>query len=304
MKVTALAGGTGSAKLLRGLSRLPVDLSVVANVGDNVWMYGAYVCPDIDIACYSLAAIADRSRGWGVEGDSFEALGLFSKLGLETWFRLGDRDLAVCMARTEMLRRGSTLTEATERVRRGLGVRCPVLPVTDSHVETRVSTPKGDLHLQEFWVREHGRPRVDGVRYRGASSGRPTKRAREAILGADRVVLCPANPVTSIGPMLALPGFVRLLQRSEARVVALSPMRGRGPVSGPAGKFMRAAGRRADSVGVAEMYSPFIDALMISDKDGAMRARIEGLGVGCETSDTLMKGDGDEVRLAEELLKL
>ena len=304
MKVVALAGGTGSAKLLRGLSRLDIDLSVVANVGDNVWMYGAYVCPDIDVACYTLSGIADSSRGWGIDGDTFAALGMFARAGLETWFRLGDRDLSVCMARTEMMRRGSTLTEATEKVRRGLGVRSPVLPASDQELETRVDTPMGDLHLQEFWVRERGLPRVTAVRYKGARSARPTARVREAILEAERVVLCPANPVTSIGPMLAVPGLRRLLADSDARVVALSPMSGRRPISGPAGKFMKALGREADSVGVAGLYSSFLDAIIVSREDEGMRRKIQALGVECEASDTLMRGPDDELRLAKELLRL
>ena len=150
MKVVALAGGTGSAKLLRGLQRLRADFTVVANVGDNVWMYGAYVCPDDDISCYTLAGVSDIARGWGVAGDTFRALEFFAKAGLETWFRLGDRDLAVCAARTEMLRRGATLTEATERICLGLGVRPLVHPASDDSVETRVHTEARDLHLQEF----------------------------------------------------------------------------------------------------------------------------------------------------------
>lgn len=303
MKVVALAGGTGSSKLLRGLSRLPADLTVVANVGDNVWMYGAYVCPDVDIACYTLAGILDRSRGWGIEGDTFEALRLLSRAGLETWFRLGDQDLAYCMARTELLRRGSTLTDATEGIRKSLGATAPVIPATDQPVETRVLTPEGDLHLQEFWVRERGRPRVDGVRYRGAGSARATERVKEAIQSADRVVLCPANPVTSIGPMLAMQGFTGLLTSSRARIVGLSPMSGRGPISGPAGKLMRGVGRRADSVGVAKMYSRFLDAFVISGQDQEMRREISALGMECSVSDTFMKGPRDESRLARELLE-
>lgn len=303
MKVAAIAGGTGSAKLLRGLYRLPVDLSVIANVGDNVWMYGAYVCPDVDIACYSLAGVADAARGWGVRGDTFESLASFAAMGLETWFRLGDRDLAFCLARTELMRRGATLTRATEQIRRSLGVICPVLPASDQPVETRVATDQGELHLQEFWVREGGRPRVSGVRYKGASSARPTEQVKEAILRADRVVLCPANPVTSIGPTLAIPGFARLLKSAE-RVVALSPMSGRGPLSGPAGKLMKAVGRRPDSLGVADMYSSFLDALLISEKDEGLCRDIEGLGVECAASDTLMKGPADEKRVAKELLEL
>ena len=303
MKVVALAGGTGSAKLLRGLASLRVDLSVVANVGDNLWAYGAYVCPDVDIACYTLAGVAD-AKGWGVEGDTFEALKTFAEAGLETWFRLGDRDLAVCLARTEMLRRGCTLTEATERIGTALGAAFPVFPASDSPVETRVATGRGDLHLQEFWVRDRGRPRVDRISYRGARSARPTPQVERALLGADRVVICPANPITSVGPMLAMPGFARLLSRCRARVVALSPMSGRGPISGPAGKFMRAMGLRPDSVGVAGFYARFLDSLLVARADESMRDEISALGVGCAASDTFINGPGDEARLAKELLEL
>lgn len=303
MKVAALAGGTGSAKLIRGLARTGVDLRVVSNVGDNIWMYGAYVCPDVDIACYTLAGLVDSSRGWGIDGDTFEALKAFSRLGLETWFRLGDQDMAVCMARTEMMRRGMSLTQATESIRRSLGVRYPVLPASDHSLQTRLSTTKGEIHLQEFWVRDSGKPSVRGVRYDGAASARVTGEVTSAILDADRVVVCPANPVTSIGPMLAIPGFVRLLTRTPARVVGLSPMVGGRPVSGPARKLLAATRRRADSAGVAELYSGFLDAMVISRRDAVLESRIEGLGIECRLSDTLMKGPEDEKRLAEEILE-
>lgn len=303
MKVVALAGGTGSAKLLRGLYRLQHGLTVVANVGDNFWVYGVYVCPDIDIASYALAGISDKLKGWGLAGDTYEALSQLSRLGAETWFRLGDRDLAVSLARTTMIRDGATLTEATESTRKALGVRCPILPVTDEHVETRVVTAKGDLHLQEFWVREKGLPEVKRVRYRGSRRARVTRRVASAINEADRIVVCPANPVTSIGPMLALPGFTRLLAESDARVVALSPMIGSAPFSGPAGKMMKASGSRQDSLGVAQLYSRFLDSIMISEEDLGLRPKIESLGVGCVTSDTSISGSSDELRLAKELLE-
>lgn len=301
MKVVALAGGTGSAKLLRGLQRLPINLTVIANVGDNAWMYGVYVCPDIDISCYTLAGIADPSRGWGIAGDTFEALAAFSRYGLETWFKLGDRDLATCTARTALMRAGSSLTEATEVIRKGLGVKPPVLPSCDEHVQTAISTSKGELDLQYFWVREKGSPTVKGVRYVGAGNARPTKRVRDALRAADRVVICPANPVTSVGPMLAIPGFVRLLKLAP-RVVALSPMMGNAPFSGPAGKLMKAADLEPDSLGVARLYSRFLDSLVISSKDGALQERIRALGIDCTTSNTLIEGPDDELRLAKELL--
>ena len=303
MKVAALAGGTGSAKLLRGLAKLSVDLTAVVNVGDNAWMYGVYVCPDIDIATYALAGVADREKGWGIGGDTFSVVERLSQLGEEAWFRLGDLDLATCLVRTSMLRGGASLTEATDRIRRMYGVKPRVLPATDSEVETRLVTSKGDLHLQEFWVRERGRPRVSKVRYEGARRASATSQVRFAILGADRVVVCPGNPVTSLGPMLAIPGFESLLARAAGRVVALSPMAGEGPFSGPAGKLMGAMGLREDSVGVARLYSKFLDAILISDRD-SKSAEIESLGVKCREADTFMEGPDDEVRLAKEMLDL
>ena len=302
MKVVALAGGTGSAKLLRGLARLPIDLTVLANVGDNFWTYGVYVCPDIDIATYTLAGISSP-RGWGIAGDSFEALRWLSRLGEETWFRLGDRDMAVCLARTEMMRRGKSLTEATRRIAESLGAGSTVLPITDDHLETRIMTLGGELHLQEVWVREHGRPRVVGVRYEGSRGAKPTDEAAAAVSAADRVVICPANPVTSIGPMLAVAGFRKLLRETSARVVALSPMEGAAPYSGPAGKLLRAIGSLPSSYGVAKLYSDFMDCIVISEADAALRDRIRALGEECLITGTQMKRPSDELRLARAMIE-
>jgi LPPG:FO 2-phospho-L-lactate transferase len=301
VKVVALAGGTGSAKLFRGLSRLPVDLTVVANVGDNIWTYGVYVCPDVDIATYTLAGISSP-RGWGIAGDTFEALRGLSRLGEETWFRLGDRDLAVCLERTDMLRRGKSLTEATCRIAKSLGVESLILPVTDDSLQTRVITPAGELHLQEFWVRERGKPRATGVKYVGARGAKPTHAVVAALSEADRVVVCPANPVTSIGPMLAVTGFRRLLRESNARIVALSPMEGVAPFSGPAGKLLSAEGSLPDSYGVAGLYSDFADCMVISEADAALGEKIRALGMECVTTDTRMKGPTDELRLAQVMI--
>ena len=302
MKVVALAGGTGSAKLLRGLARLPIDLTVLVNVGDNFWTYGVYVCPDIDIATYTLAGISSP-RGWGIAGDSFEGLQWLSRLGEETWFRLGDRDLSVCLERTKLLRKGKSLTEVARRISKALRVEPPILPVTDDRVETRIMTPNGELHLQEFWVRERGRPRVEGVRYDGGREARPTRRVAAAVSAADRVVICPANPVTSIGPMLAMTGFRRLLSETDARVVALSPMEGAAPYSGPAGKLLRATGSTPDSFGVAKLYSDFADCIVISASDSAQGEKIRALGMGCVTTGTRIRGRTDELRLAKVMVE-
>ena len=300
MRVVALAGGTGSAKLLRGLSRLPVDLTVVANVGDNFWTYGVYVCPDVDIATYTLAGISSP-RGWGIAGDTFETLGGLSRLGVGTWFRLGDRDMAVCLRRTEILKSGKSLTEATLEISRSLGVGPRILPATNDHLETRIITPEGEMHLQEFWVRERGKPKVLGVRYEGGSGARPSSEVAAALGSADRVVHCPANPLTSIGPMLAIAGFRRLLKRTGARVVALSPMEGAAPFSGPAGKLLRAPGSTPDSSGVAKLYSDFVDSVVISDSDAALGGRIRALGMEFVPAKTRMETQGDELRLARKV---
>ncbi len=303
MKVVLLAGGTGSAKLTRGFKSIPVDLKVISNIGDNFWTYGVYVCPDIDVATYALAGIGDRDRGWGVAGDTFRVLSRLSRLGAETWFKLGDADLAACLARTELMRRGKTLTEATDAIRRALGVRAEVLPASDGPIETKVVTPKGVLHLQEFWVRDRGGPRVVDVRYDGARRARATVEVASAISGADRIVICPANPVTSIGPMLAIPGFSRLLQKAPGRKIALSPMEGARPFSGPAGRFMKARGVRPDSVGVAGLYAKLVDSIVISASDSRMGGRIRELGVECLVTMTRMAGPEDELRLAKELIE-
>jgi LPPG:FO 2-phospho-L-lactate transferase len=302
LKVVALAGGTGSAKLLRGLAALDCELTVVANVGDNAWIHGLYVCPDVDISVYTLANVADRERGWGIQGDTFAALKQLGVLGEETWFALGDRDLATHILRTRALRDGRTLTQATEEICRALGVSERVLPATDSPLETRILTPEGEMNLQEFWVKMRGRPRVNGVRYQGASTASVTEQVEEAIGEADSVIVCPANPITSIGPVLSVHGLRESLARTPARVSALSPMVGNAPFSGPAAKMMRASGAGASSLGVARLYLDFLDAMIIHRTDRRMAAGIERLGIRCHLSDTGLRSPARARRLAKELI--
>jgi LPPG:FO 2-phospho-L-lactate transferase len=302
LKVVALAGGTGSAKLLRGLASLECDLTVVANVGDNVWMHGLYVCPDVDISIYTLAKVADRARGWGIEGDTFTVLKQLGALGEETWFALGDRDLATHILRTRALRGGRTLTQATKELCRAFGVSARVLPATDSPLETRILTTEGEMNLQEFWVKRRGRPHVEGIRYAGAATAPVTVDVERAIGAADSVVVCPANPITSIGPILAIDGLRESLARTPARVSALSPMVGNAPFSGPAAKLMKASGTSPDSLGVAALYLGFLDAMIINRTDRSMAARIQRLGVRCHLSDTELRSSAAERRLAVELL--
>ncbi len=303
MKVVALAGGTGSAKLLRGLAALDCELTVVANVGDNVWMHGLYVCPDVDIAMYTLSGIADRRRGWGIEGDTFTALKQLGILGAETWFALGDTDLATHILRTKALKEGEALTQVTAELCRRLRVHQRILPATDSPVETRILTPGGEINIQEFWVKKGGKPRVSGVAYEGAASAKLSEKVKEAVQAADVVVLCPANPITSIGPMLAISGMRESLALTPAKVAALSPMVGTRPFSGPAAKLMKACGTTPDSLGVAALYVDFLDAMLIDEGDKRMAPEIRRLGIRCHLSDTKLSTGAAEVRLARELLE-
>jgi LPPG:FO 2-phospho-L-lactate transferase len=299
--VVVLSGGTGSAKFLRGLQKVS-RFTVVANVGDNAWFHGLYVCPDIDTVTYTLAGIADAKRGWGIQGDGFEALAQLKRLGAkDTWFNIGDMDFATHILRTAMLKAGRSLTEVTATVGRGLGVRgCEILPASDQHVETRIVTAeRGEMHLQEFWVKERARPTPTGVRYVGARRARATDDVARRISSAKRIVFAPANPITSILPILSLGGVRDALRKSKARKLAVSPMVGEGSYSGPAARLMLAKGLEPTSEGVARLYEGLIDAIVVDGSDRDQADAIEKLGVSCQFTSTLMKTREDEVRLAK-----
>lgn len=300
-RVVVLSGGTGSSKFLRGLQKLST-FTVVTNVGDNAWFHGLYVCPDIDTVTYTLAGIADSRRGWGIQGDEFRALAQLKKIGAErTWFNIGDKDMATHLLRTAMMREGRTLTAATSAIARGLGVRrWTILPATDRHVETRIMTAEmGEMHLQEFWVRERGRPTPMGVRYVGGRQAHATEQVARSIASADRIVFAPANPVTSILPILSIGGFREILRKAKARKLAVSPMIGEGSFSGPAARLMVARGLKPTSESVARLYKRLVDVLIVDESDRAQADAIEKVGVSCLLTSTLMRTSGDEQRLAK-----
>jgi LPPG:FO 2-phospho-L-lactate transferase len=300
-KVVAISGGTGSAKFLRGLQRL-TRFTAIANVGDNAWFHGLYVCPDIDTVTYTLSGMVDARRGWGIIGDQFRALGQLKKLGSEgTWFNIGDRDLATHVFRTAMLREGKSLTEVTSAIARGLGVRgCRVLPATDRHVETHVITAeKGEMHLQDFWVKEKGKLTPTDVLYVGARRARPTPEVVASLASADRIVVSPANPITSVMPTLSIGGLRELVAKSGARKVAVSPMLGEGAFSGPAARLMAAKNLRPTSEGVAKLYEGLVDVLVLDESDRSQEKAIEQIGVSCRFTSTLMRSREDEARLAK-----
>ena len=301
MRVTALAGGTGAAKLLRGLAsaRPRHELTVIGNTGDDAEIWGLHVSPDLDTVMYALAGRLDAMRGWGVADDTFRCLEAMGDLGAETWFNLGDRDLATHLYRTRALGDGTPLSAVTAELCRRLGVAARILPMSDDPVRTRVRTPDGWLSFQEYFVREKAQVRVLDVEYAGAAASRPAPGVLEAIREADLVVVCPSNPVTSVGPVLAVPGMAQALAAVRSRVVAVSPIVGGAAVSGPAGELMRARGLPVSPVGVAAAYAPWLGTLVIDRSDAARVPELERLGVRTVLADILMTDRDREIALAQ-----
>jgi len=305
MRLVALAGGTGAAKLLRGLDTLLERgaMTVVGNTGDDAEVWGLHVSPDLDTVCYTLGGVLDEERGWGLRDESFRTLGEMVRFGEPTWFNLGDRDLATHLHRTRLLAEGRSLSEVTAKLAADLGVRHAVLPMSDQPVRTRVLGPDGWLGFQEYFVREKTQVEVRAVEYAGAPEARPAPGLVEAIGGADAVLVCPSNPVTSVGPILAVPGIVEALHGTRAPVLAISPIVGGRAVSGPAGRLMAARGLPVSALGIAQGYAPWLDILIIDDEDAALAPSIEAAGARPVVASTLMTGRVEEMRLARRILE-
>ncbi len=303
-RIVALAGGTGAAKLLRGLVQVTdaADLTIVVNTGDDMELWGLSVSPDLDTVCYALAGLLDRERGWGLSGETFHALAAIGRYGEPTWFNLGDRDLATHLVRTRLLRAGRSLSEATGFIARALGIAAVIVPMSDEPVRTTLLGPDGWIDFQVYFVRDRARTEVRAVRYAGAEAARPAPGLLEAIGAAAAVVVCPSNPVTSVGPILAVPGVREALAHTAARVVAVSPIVGDAAVSGPAGRLMAAVGLPVSAAGVARAYAPWLDALVVDEADRGRLAEVEREGARAIAARSIMKSAEDEVALARAVL--
>jgi LPPG:FO 2-phospho-L-lactate transferase len=302
--IVVLSGGTGGAKLIEGLGAEmnPSELTIICNTGDDTVVHGLYVAPDIDTITYTLAGLIDSDKGWGLKGDTFNALHQLGRLGADTWFQLGDRDLATHMVRTQLLNDGFTLSQITDRLRRALGVRPVILPASDERIQTRVNTPKGEISFQEFFVKEHWAPAVTGICFAGAEKSKPAPGVLEAISHADGIIISPSNPITSLGPILAVPGIRPALVASNAAVVAVSPLIGSVAVSGPAHKLMVACGFVASALGVAQCYAEIIDKLLIAVEDENLAVKIKEQGTSPICADIRMTDLAGKRRLAREVL--
>ena len=304
--IAVLTGGTGGAKFVDGLRRVVAEeeLTIVVNTGDDHEWWGLYVSPDLDSITYMLADRLSDERGWGVRGDTFHCLQAMGALGQPTWFSVGDRDLATHLLRTKLLSQGKTLSEVTQFVAETLAVKSRILPMSDQRVETRVDTPAGDLSFEEYFVQRWYQDPVNSVRFAGATEAEAAPGVLDAIAQAQAVLIAPSNPVTSIGPILAVPGIREALCKTSAPVVAVSPIIGRAAVSGPAGNLMAAQGLEVSIAGVAAAYRDFLDGLIAheSDSDAAEELARGKLTLHC--ANILMKTAKDRVHVAKATLAL
>ena len=301
--ITILAGGSGSVKLVRGFASQRSDINVIVNVGDNYWLYGMYICPDIDTITYGLADLLDHDKGWGIKKDTFGFLRQMEIFGEETWFRIGDRDTATHLTRTNMLKNGKSLSDITKWMCEKFSIEIKLIPVTDNAIETRIITNKGEMHLQEFWVKHRGMDSVEGIEYQGADKARPNPDAVNAIHDSNLIVIAPGNPLTSIGPMLAIKGIRKEMAKKKNKVVSVSPVIGNSAISGPTGKYMEAAGMEVSALGIAKMYAHVCSNLVIDTKDRMQTKEIEELNINVHDTKIRMTNKHSEDVLAASILK-
>jgi LPPG:FO 2-phospho-L-lactate transferase len=302
--ITVLTGGTGGAKFVDGLRQVvsPEELTIIVNTGDDLLWWGLYVSPDIDSITYVLSGMLSRERGWGVKGDTFFCLQHMGQLGQPIWFHAGDRDLAVHILRSKLLAEGRTLSEVTSEIADKLGVKARILPMSNSRVETRVLTPLGELSFEEYFVQRWYQDPVESIRFAGAADAEPAPGVLEAIVNADMVLVAPSNPVTSIGPILAVPGIREALHKTKGRIAAVSPIVAGEAVAGPAGILMASQGLPVSVAGVAKGYHDFLDMLVIDVRDADAAEELSRSGLRVHVTKTIMRTSEDKADLASAVL--
>jgi LPPG:FO 2-phospho-L-lactate transferase len=306
LRITALAGGVGASKLLLGLYEVmdPRALTVIVNTGDDVILHGLKISPDLDIVTYTLAGVVDRAKGWGFRHETFHALKRLAKYGRADWFNLGDRDLATHIHRTAMLAEGRTLTEAAESIRTALGVKARILPMSDQPIPTIIDSSEGALHFQEYLVKRRAEPFVRAIRFEGAESAKPAHGVLEAIRDADCILICPSNPLISIGPILAVPGIRDALRARKNDVIAVCPIVGGKSLKGPSDKMLEQLGYGSIASSVAKLYADFAGIFVIDPQDKSQRGAIRDLGMDVAVLPTVMKTGAQKRKLARAILKL
>jgi LPPG:FO 2-phospho-L-lactate transferase len=306
LKITALAGGVGASKLLLGLYEEmgPSLLTIIVNTGDDIVLHGLKISPDLDIVTYTLAGVVDPKKGWGFRAEAFHALRHLAAYGRPNWFNLGDRDLATHIHRTAMLAEGKTLSQAADSIRIALGVKSRILPMSDSPVPTIIDSSEGPLHFQEYLVKRRTEPIVEGIHFEGVESAEPAPGVLEAIREADRIIVCPSNPLISIGPILAVPQVRDQLRASKQKVVAVCPIVGGKSLKGPSDKMLAQLGHDPTALGVARLYADFTGTFVIDPADKSQSAAISALGMKPAVLPTVMKTLPQKHKLAHALLSL
>lgn len=307
MKVVELAGGVGGAKLAEGLAaHLGEDLTVVVNTGDDLELHGLAVWPDHDTVAYTLAGLDDEERGWGLRDETWAVMDRLAALGADPWFRLGDRDLATHVWRTDRLRAGARATDVALELRAAMGIAATILPMADEPVRTEVRTDDGWLEFQEYFVHRHQEPTVHEVRFVGIEAASPTPEVLAAISAADLIVIAPSNPIVSIGPIVAVPGMAAAIDAARSRgvrVIAVSGIIGGKALKGPADRMLTSLGHMSNAFGIATLYRGLIDGLVIDTVDEMWAHDIASIGICEHVTDTVMNGDAGRARLARDVLE-
>jgi LPPG:FO 2-phospho-L-lactate transferase len=303
--ITALAGGVGAARFLTGLVKIVNEesLTVIVNTGDDIELFGLHISPDVDIVAYTLAGIVDEEKGWGIRGDTFQCLEALRRFNQEVWFTLGDRDMATHVFRTSLLRKGLKLSEVTAEVNRALGLKVTILPMTDNRFETRIVTRDGAIHFQDYLVKRGAKDEVFGVEFVGADNAKPAPGVIDSVVNAESVVVCPSNPIVSIGTILAVKGVRDALRQTNAKKIAISPIIAGAPVKGPADKLLKGLGLEVSAYSVAKLYADFLDTFILDTADSADKDRIEKLGIEVKVTNTIMRTLDDKIRLAKTVLE-
>jgi LPPG:FO 2-phospho-L-lactate transferase len=303
--ITVLSGGTGSVKIIRGLASCTSNLSIISNIGDNFWFNGLYVCPDIDTCIYGLAGILDKNRGWGIQNDTFYYLKVLKILGEDSWFQIGDKDLITHIIRTKMLSKGFSLSQIVRWIAfHQYNIQNNIIPASNVHIETRILTKNGDMNIQEFWVKNKGKLRVLDIYYKNSEQAKCNKDALRLLRSSDIIILAPANPVSSIGPILSLAKIKDELIKQRDKVIAISPVIGKKAISGPAGKYLKAKGIESSCRGIAKFYSQLISKMVIDNTDANFSNEIIKMGITTYATNILMNSLKEEKRLAKFILKV
>jgi LPPG:FO 2-phospho-L-lactate transferase len=306
ISIAALAGGVGASKLLLGLYDVvdPARLTAIVNTGDDITLHGLKISPDLDIVTYTLAGVIDPAKGWGFRGETFHALKRLAVFGRANWFNLGDRDLATHIHRTAMLAEGRSLSNAAESIRTALGVKSRILPMSDQAVPTIIESDEGALHFQEYLVKRRAEPIVRGIRFDNVESASPAPGVLEAIRDADRIIVCPSNPLISIGPILAVRGVREALRARRKDVIAVCPIVGGKSLKGPSDKMLAQLGYESSASGVAKLYADFTGTFVVDPADQSQVKAMETRDMRVVVAPTVMKSRADKRKLARALLRL